>query len=1271
MALDLNSLPRFRIERLLGSGGFGEVYEAFDHERNGAVALKVLRRSDPAALFRFKREFRTLADLAHGNLVNLHELISDHEHWLLCMELVRGTDFFDHVYVRADGAPASLTPASSPIGDLTTATTPAPFDSPRGATARLAVAGRPHEPRLRASLAQLADGIAFLHRHRILHCDIKPSNVLVTPEGRVVLLDFGLATGLALDSGGLGHSEFAGTPEYVSPEQAAGTALTEASDWYSVGVMLHLALTGRLPFTGSFSNVLREKQARDPDLASAVHRDSPADLVLLCQQLLQRDPFARPTGTEVLRRLQPHSHGSRRTPPEHERRDLPRIFVGREDHLATLRAALSETRNSKAVVVHVTGASGMGKTALVNQFLRTAQESEPNVVVLSGRCYEREEVPYKALDALVDSLASHLSALPRGQAESLLPRGMSALARVFPVLQRIAAVAAATSQRPALDVQDSHELRRRAAAAFREMLGRLSERRPLVLSIDDLHWGDADSALLLRELLRPPDQPALLLIASFRQEEAARSPLLREWLPGQSDDAEANVKVVEVNELTSDETEALVKALMVNPDVEAARVAAIQRESSGSPFFIGQLVRHVLAGGDDTSLEAVLRHRLQQLTAPARRLLEVSAVAGRPLDVGVAGSAVDIEAGAADIVAWLRANQFVRTRSAARSREIEPYHDRLRQTILAGLSGEAVQRYHHRLGLALEASGQADPEALAVHFQSAGDLGKASYYAITAADRALRALAFERAARLYKLALDLHPPEHADKRDLWLRLADALASSGRVIESAHAYLTAAEGAEPGLSRTLQGRAAEQLLIGGHLDEGFEVLQKVLDAEGMKLASSPRRALLSVLLRRPYVLWRGTRFTERRPEEIPADELRRIDLCHAVVRSLGFTDSIRAIEFQSRHLVRALNAGEPQRIARALTFEAISDGRRRRSRPRAERLLTTAKALVERIKESDARLTMGSRHDTEIDHGTLHVTAGMLAYLAGRWDEAHHEFSQGEQLYRDQYALPYQIVVCQVYGLSAMMFAGEFALFFRRVPECLRESLDRGNVYAEANLRLHNAAVYCLRDDDPVRAEEELRLAMARWSPRGFHVEHTIELRRRCDFALYSGRPRDAQDALDAQWRNLARSFLLNLEAAYVLSMSTRARVAIAMAGETSQATPARETYLDGAERDADRIARKDTTWGAPLANLLRAGVAAERGHTTKAFALLSSAENGFETVGMASHLAVTRHRRGAMIGGDQGRKLILASERWMTDQGLKNPARVCDMLAPMRLSVDG
>lgn len=970
----------------------------------------------------------------------------------------------------------------------------------------------------------------------------------------------------------------------------------------------------------------------------------------------------------MLRRLQSNAHGMRRTGVDHDRRDLPRVFVGREHHLATLRHALAETRTGKSVIVHVIGASGMGKTALVNHFLRTVQESEPDVLVLSGRCYEREEVPYKALDALVDSLASHLSGLPRGQVESLLPRGMSALARVFPVLQRIAAVAAATPQRPALDVQDSHELRRRAASAFREMLGRLSERRPLVLSIDDLHWGDVDSALLLRELLRAPDQPSLLLIATFRQEEAARSPLLREWLPAQSvGDPETNVRPVEVSELTSVESEALVHALMATPTIEASKVAAIQRESSGSPFFIGQLVRHVLAGGDDTSLETVLRQRLEQLTPAAKRLLEVSAVAGRPLDVGIASSAVDIESGAADIVPWLRANQFIRTRSASRGREIEPYHDRLRQTILAALPPEAVQRYHHRLGLALEASGQADPEALAVHFQSAGDMGKASYYAVTAADRALRALAFERAARLYRMALDLHPPEHTDKRELWLRLADALASSGRVIESAHAYLTAAEGAETGLSRMLQGRAAEQLLIGGHLDEGFQVLQRVLDAEGMRLTSSPRRALLSILLRRPYMLWRGTRFQERRPEEIPADELRRIDLCHAVVRSLGFTDSIRAIEFQTRHLVRALNAGEPQRIARALTFEAMADGRRLRSRPRAERLLATAKELVERIEASDSRLTIGSRHDTEIDQGTLHATAGMLAYLAGRWTEAHREFGQGEQLYRDQYALPYQIVVCQVYGLSALMYAGGFATFFRRVPECLRESLDRGNVYAEANLRLHNAAVYCFRDDDPARGEEELRLAMARWSPRGFHVEHAIELRRRCDFALYAGTPRVASDALDAQWRNLSRSFLLSVQAAYVLSVATRARVALAMAGESAQSKSGRRKLLEAAERDAHRVARKDATWGAPLADLIRAGVAAERADVANAIMMLTRAESGFEAVEMAAHAAVSRNRRGAILGGDEGQELVAQSNRWMAEQGLRNPSRFCDMIAPGKL----
>jgi serine/threonine protein kinase len=265
------------------------------------------------------------------------------------------------------------------------------------------------EPRLRDAFVQLSRGVAAVHAAGRLHCDIKPSNVLVDENARIVLADFGLTSAYgAVVRPGSGQ-RLMGTPVYMSPEHVAGaSSLGPASDWYAVGVMLYEALSGIVPFGGADSSVLSMKGSAVPALPSTFNPSVPADLEALAMDLLAIDPADRPGAEEVLERLGGSGRSRSRSrltagesPPQ-----VP--FVGRTFELAQLRKASREL--DAPTLVLVTGRSGMGKTRLLDEFLR--EEAARGSLVLRGRCYQRESVPYKGVDAVVDELAAFLMTRP-------------------------------------------------------------------------------------------------------------------------------------------------------------------------------------------------------------------------------------------------------------------------------------------------------------------------------------------------------------------------------------------------------------------------------------------------------------------------------------------------------------------------------------------------------------------------------------------------------------------------------------------------------------------------------------------------------------------------------------------------------------------------------------------------------------------------------------------------------------------------------------------
>ncbi len=1234
---------RFEIRGRLGEGAFGEVFRVFDRQLKTVVALKTLNRAEPAALYHFKKEFRALAGVHHRNLVELYELLSVEDRWFFTMELVEGHDFLRYASASATGSTLDLPPLGAPPPDA-----PPPAAPPDVPPLR----------HLRGALKQLAEGLSALHLAGKLHRDIKPSNIKVTPEGRLVLLDFGLVKELVdpkvyETSAG----EVLGTPAYMPPEQAAGGAVTEASDWYAVGCVLYEALAGRPLFRGGLAEIMRAKQSPEQPAAREVDPTLPEDLDALCRELVFRDPARRPSGEEVLRRLggagagRPAA-GFARPPGE----AVP--FVGRGEELAALRESFDRTRQGRSVAVFVHGSSGLGKSALVEKLIAQLRAGHPEAVVLAGRCYERESVPYKGLDPLVDTLSGYLKQLPPADAESLVPEGVWALARLFPALRRVPAVARAG--REVLELPDPREQRRQARAALRDLLRRLAERQPTVLYIDDLQWSDRDSANLLAYVLGPPDPPPILLLScerrGGREEIALLHRLLSTGPPGEG----VEVRRIEVGRLSFQEACELGRQLSSDRFRDAQAVLrTLARESAGNPFFMAELVRY--AGSelehdqDDASfgpgivipLENLIWSRLERLPAAARRLLDVVAVAGRPVALEVAAEAAHLGDQAQQAVTDLLAASLACLGGEGRQ-ELESYHDRIRETAVQGLDPTSLELLHRQLATALQATGRADAETLAMHFHAAGDHQRAAELAVAAARRASEALAFDRAARLYRLALDLEGEDSGERQRLRVALADSLARVGRCPGAAEAYLAAAAGAGGIEALELRRRAAVQQFFAGNARAAVTMIRQLLSAAGTRLPSTSPGVLLSLLGRRLYLKLRGLGFEQRPASQVPPRQLLRIDACWSCAGAA--IEPLIWMELATRHLLLALDAGEPRRIVRALLHQVFVLARGgRRTRRRSAEMIRLASSLARQIEDPYSL-------------GLANQAAGLAALFEGRWKRAGELLGRSEALLREG-PVDWELTWVILWQMEVLCFRGHLRELRGRLPVVLKEVTERGNLLLEILLRSRVAWWSRLAADQPDEGSEELARTDHLLTP-DLAFFRNFQLAGRVEIALYRGDGPAAWRAIEEGWSIAGHASLLKIQFDEVLARQLRSRAALAVAATLGAESAMFRKLRRRIRRDLRRIEAHRLAWGDPLAQLLRAGLETLRQKPAPALEHLAAAEAGFEAADMELYAAVSRRRRGQVLGAAEGARFITQADRWMTDQGIRNPAAIAGVLAP-------
>jgi serine/threonine protein kinase len=260
-------LNRYQLLEQFGSGGMARIYRARDKMLDRYVAIKVLRddySKDPEFEEQFRNEARSAANLSHPNIVTVYDFGNDDGQLFIVMELIPGADLKTLLRQRGRFSVETGIPL----------------------------------------IVQACAGIGYAHRAGLVHCDVKPHNMLVTPDNRLKVTDFGIARAMAGIRLGEHTNVVWGSPQYFSPEQAAGELPTPASDVYSLGVVLYELLTGTLPFTGStVDELVHLHMEATPIPPSEYVPDLPKALEEIILKVLSKEPSARYRTADQLGRV--------------------------------------------------------------------------------------------------------------------------------------------------------------------------------------------------------------------------------------------------------------------------------------------------------------------------------------------------------------------------------------------------------------------------------------------------------------------------------------------------------------------------------------------------------------------------------------------------------------------------------------------------------------------------------------------------------------------------------------------------------------------------------------------------------------------------------------------------------------------------------------------------------------------------------------------------------------------------------------------------------
>ena len=1223
---------RFELVRPLGEGGMGIVYEARERTGGSIVALKMLRREVGSSIYRLKQEFRVLSDFAHPNVVRYFELFEDEGRLCLTMECVRGVDFLAYVRPEWQG------PRHSHVASLTTPQSGLGLESGESlATTSHVDAGPLDVDRLRDGLRQVAGGLVALHAAGLVHRDVKPSNVLVTAEGRAVLLDFGLV--VADDGGAVAPDEIVGTYGYMAPELLLGGPPTSAADWYAVGVVLYQALAGRMPTNTQGIASIWRRSMEPPPSPLTFDPTLPQDLSALSVALLDPDPARRPSGEEVARLLGVDNDAEKaRASFRSQLRFARGVFVARENELRTLELAFERARRHRTTMVRIGGDPGSGKSALVRRFRRHLGEHESSPIVLTGRCYELESVPFAGVDGVIDALTRHLledDALARREHSAV---DLASVARIFPVCWALVEKHGALPFEQA--ERDPYEARREGFDALVRIAARASRSAPLVVFIDDAQWLDPESVAVLTRLTT--GIPRLLVVLAQRNPNEPDNPA-RELVASCDDVVE-----ITLGPLSAEESERLA-GLLLGESRSRIDPSLVVAQAGGYPLFIHEVALHTVSSLDSSpsnDLDTVLGIRVDRLPHDERRIFGLVAMAAAPIAHAVLREAAGIDGEAyALALSALRQENFVQFRTFGDG-HVRATHDRVRALVNAGWSARERTAGHRRLADALARFAPTELDALAHHFARAGARAETARYSRLAGERAFAQLAFELAAHHYAIAIE-HEDDSATRVGLEAALGYALASMGRGPEAARVYLRAAERATGLEALELRRSAGEQLLRCGHIEEGLAIVTEVLDALGVDVPSTPRRTTAALLTGLVRLRFRGLSLANDADKSRSREHDVRLESVWTAAASLSMVDTHTATYFQTRYLRLALDSGDATRALRGMVVLAASltlvDGAPRRY---AALLLDRARelAIAAPSPEGDARIALSD---------------GIAALSLGDFPSCERSCELAETTLRERCSgVAWELVTARAFRLWAMSYQGRLAAIARLLPAMVEQARERGDRYALATLNLGPLCLVTLGDDDPDLARATCEAERGAWTAPSAHFQRLCALFALAQIDLYEGRATEAWERLSEAWGTPQHAMQMRVQFYRIDFLALRARAAIALAGEAGDHAHA----IAHAEADARMLSKEKHGFADALAELLNAGIASHRGEDVAAILdRLGRARAACLDSGMLLHEALARLADARARGDSEAAHAASADLRSL---GVRNEERMLALFLP-------